>query len=63
MLSHAHDTVSAPVDLGHGKAILNPTSCRSGRREAFEDSLVMRTLEADGYSTAVRALAARIGEE
>jgi hypothetical protein len=35
-----------------------------GRREAFEDALVMRTLEAaldsEGCSTAVRALAVRI---
>jgi hypothetical protein len=36
----------------------------AGRRESFEDALVMRVLEAaldaDGYSTAVRSLAARI---
>jgi hypothetical protein len=39
----------------------------SGRREAFEDALVMRALEAaidaDGCSTAVRAVAARIAQE
>ena len=39
----------------------------SGRREAFEDALVMRVLEAaldpDGYSSAVRALATRIAQE
>jgi hypothetical protein len=38
----------------------------SGRREAFEDALIMRAVEAavdtDGQSTAVRALAARIAE-
>jgi hypothetical protein len=39
----------------------------AARREAFEAAVVMRVLEAaldpDGYSTAVRAVAARLGEE
>jgi len=37
------------------------------RREVFEDALVMRVLEAaldpDGYSTTVRAVAARLAEQ
>jgi hypothetical protein len=44
-------------------ADLNP----SGRREAFQEALVMRVLESaldpDGHSAAVRALAARIAQE